>query len=102
LIILALSKCCSNDGNPIWDSAEVSLEGEVWYDQGPYKRIREMREGSDASRQNYTDYTIAYPKMRKKGLKNSWLLTTRLLWTNKPEKYRSGMTWNVKMYVPSS
>jgi hypothetical protein len=29
-------------------------------------------------------------------------LTTRLLWTNKPEKYRSGMTWNVKMYVPSS
>ena len=52
-------------GNP----AEVSSEGAVWYDQGPYKRIRVMREGSDASRQNYTEYTIAYPKMRKKRLK---------------------------------
>ena len=51
------------------DPAEVSSEGAIWYDQGPYKRIRVMRNGSDASRQNYTEYTIAYPKMRKKRLK---------------------------------
>ncbi len=51
------------------DPAEVSSDGAIWYDQGPYKRIRVMREGSDASRQNYTEYTIAYPKMRKKRLK---------------------------------
>ncbi len=67
------------------DPAEVSSEGAVWYDQGPYKRIRVMRNGSDASRQNYTEYTIAYPKMRKKRLKELMAFDNAIV-VNKPAR----------------
>lgn len=67
------------------DPAEVSSEGAVWYDQGPYKRIRVMRNGSDASRQNYTEYTIAYPKMRKKRLKELMIFDNAIV-VNKPAR----------------
>lgn len=46
-------------GEPV----EISPEAAVWYDQGPYKRIRVMSKGSGDARQNYTEYTIAYPNI---------------------------------------